>query len=91
MNINDTSTNQTINMDNPKINEPFYLTKSVFNQKKDRKRSQYMMGLTQRENKKVFNFTSKKPNELRASQPNSFIGSNNNFDTFLRNKDDLKL
>lgn len=50
-----------------------------------------MLGFTQRENKKLFNFTSKKPNDLRASQPKSFIGSNNNFETFLKNKDDLKL
>jgi hypothetical protein len=49
-----------------------------------------MMGFTQRENKKLFNFTSKKPNDLRASQPKSFIGSNNNFETFLKNKDYMK-
>jgi hypothetical protein len=50
-----------------------------------------MVGFTQRENLKLFNFTSKKPNEMNASQPNSFLGSNNNFETFLKNKDDLKL
>ena len=50
-----------------------------------------MIGFTQRENKKQFNFTSKKPNDLRVSQPSSFIGSNNNFELFLKNKDDLKL